>query len=845
MAKFNPDQGPLSADYTSDSKGFKANTAGADLFGDTAQLGIAGVKIADQNNLSNIQTEVQNEVDQVNNEWGTKASAFETNISNAGNQQPLPSDLENYGKQLRDTRKAYLNGNLKDSNYQMRIDSMSRQIRARYPGYREEIDKIIGSTLQLSTANDLRKSLMSQWTSEAATADAEAKRYDTFINQAREKGALQSDWDIRNNNGNPYTEAETKAHVAAVYSVDANYDRQLKALNVQDKSSEAGKKAALDLAQTDVSNITRKFTEGAYTLSGGGTMSALFEKIKAGQTATMSSEDKAQLTMGFSQAYTKMQTDLNARMNLPQYDGLSGDQKAKLVEQGLSVLNVAKDQIFGQQYGLLSISETLNKTQLADDLKMLGSDPAMRVFTMLKAWSNGSAVLDSLALGNPEMTSALNKALLNFTTGSFFDKSKGSLKAVIDGVNQASGNKLAPEVIKQSLKNAVTMLLDKNAGLDVATQAATLLFSEENQAFLNDYTTKSQRDLYDTFTSERVRNRMIELDKSVPGLLKNYTNWTLNSFHAMFNQDIATINDVNKFGNNITIQWNGKAGEFQANPNTEGLKRNVNALDQIYNAWSDDAAKTSMDALNKYIKGIKPIIEANGGTVEDAMTAIFEKEGINKTKNQGSLFYRMYEAMSKGNIDPKTGKPYQGPGGKGPTKASYEAAINTPSAELNGIDLDKTGSGALSSGSKLKDTIRRAEGTAGSYNTRFGGASDIELSNYDVGDVQQMAQIFGKKTGSSAIGAYQFMPDTIDELIKEGVIKPDDMFTPALQEKMADYLIAKAKNGSKTMAEFAKNLAGRWASLPQGPDETSQYTGVGMNTGPKIKWDDLMEAFGG
>ncbi len=60
---------------------------------------------------------------------------------------------------------------------------------------------------------------------------------------------------------------------------------------------------------------------------------------------------------------------------------------------------------------------------------------------------------------------------------------------------------------------------------------------------------------------------------------------------------------------------------------------------------------------------------------------------------------------------------------------------------------------------------------------------------------------------------------------------------------MADYLITKAKSGAKNTAEFAKNLAGRWASLPQGPDNTSPYTGVGLNRGPTIKWDDLMASF--
>lgn len=848
MAIFNPDQDPKTVDYTGQSHGVKANTAAADLFGAAGEIGVAAVKIADQNNLQNIQREVNSEVDQLNNEWGTSASAFETNV-NSQNIQPLPQDLQRYGKHLGDVRKAYLNGSLKESNYQMRIDSMSRQIRARYPGYRQEIDKIVNSTLGLSTANDLRKTLMAEWANEAAKVDDDTKRYAQEVTQARKDGALPPDWDRRNAAGNPYTMAETRMFMASRYQQDADMDRTKKSLDLIDKSSEAGKKAVYDSASKEISLVSQRIFEGGFSV-GGMTIGQLREKANAGMIKPFSPTEQAEIVAGFANFKSTVESQVVNRLSQPEYATLTQQQRDDLKKNALAQVDIVQDALLNQQYGMVNFSKQMNDTNLQNDIRKLDADPVVRLKKILKDYPDGQLIIDNLLTQNPELGTAFNNVLLSYLTGELANRGEKSLDSIIKTTADKNGGQLDPAVIKQTIHNATKMLLQKDASLEIASQAATILFSEENQDFLGRFTQKSQTQIFDTLISPRMTERMMELGKSDPQMFTNYRNWVLNSFTSLFNQDIATINDMNQFGDSLQIKWDAATGQFKEEVNPQATQRGAlkqmlpgGSLAQAYESWSTSEAKSSMSQLNKYVKQLKPIIEAEGGTVEEAVTALFEANGVGKAQNQGSLFFRLYDAMAKGNIDPKTGKPNE-VGGRFPTKDQMEKIKNqNNNPETQEFDLDKTGSGKLGANSKLKETIRKAEGTTNSYNTRFGGATDIELSLYDVGDVMDIAKMSGKKTGSGAIGAYQFMPATIDRLVKLGVIAEDDRFTPELQEKMADYLIAEATQGAKGREDAGKKLAGVWAGLPQGPDNSSPYTGVGMNKGPTISWDELMAAF--
>ena len=162
-----------------------------------------------------------------------------------------------------------------------------------------------------------------------------------------------------------------------------------------------------------------------------------------------------------------------------------------------------------------------------------------------------------------------------------------------------------------------------------------------------------------------------------------------------------------------------------------------------------------------------------------------------------------------------------------PTGTSYTTEAGGPSAGVSGY-------GTPEQQAFLK-TLRFAEGTSSSYGTIFGGNVVPELAagqltvqeTINMADTGKLPQRLGGKkiagygSGSKATGAYQFMPGTLEGLIKSGVLKANEAFTPEAQDRAA---LALAQQRGGITADVLKKegfsprvsakLAPVWASLP-------------------------------
>jgi len=134
----------------------------------------------------------------------------------------------------------------------------------------------------------------------------------------------------------------------------------------------------------------------------------------------------------------------------------------------------------------------------------------------------------------------------------------------------------------------------------------------------------------------------------------------------------------------------------------------------------------------------------------------------------------------------------------------------------------------------LLKSLRFAEGTSKSYGTIFGGNSVKELEEgkltvqetINMADTGKLPKRLGGGTvpgygkGSKATGAYQFMPGTLEGLIKNGALKGNELFTNKVQDRAALQLAANRgvtadllkKEGLS--ANVSNKLSPEWASFP-------------------------------
>lgn len=125
----------------------------------------------------------------------------------------------------------------------------------------------------------------------------------------------------------------------------------------------------------------------------------------------------------------------------------------------------------------------------------------------------------------------------------------------------------------------------------------------------------------------------------------------------------------------------------------------------------------------------------------------------------------------------------------------------------------------------------------GNYNAYFGHAdSTKDLSQMSLATIYAFQDAIYRQNGvSTAIGRYQFLKGTLQDLAKAKKLPPSTLFTPELQDDLAVALLVRRGysdwwKGEMDDASFANGLSQEWASLPS-PEKggRSYYDGEAGN----------------
>jgi conjugal transfer mating pair stabilization protein TraG len=145
----------------------------------------------------------------------------------------------------------------------------------------------------------------------------------------------------------------------------------------------------------------------------------------------------------------------------------------------------------------------------------------------------------------------------------------------------------------------------------------------------------------------------------------------------------------------------------------------------------------------------------------------------------------------------------------------------------------------------LLDLIAVPE-SRGNYNAWYGNAAQdrLDLADLTVDQVRDLQADLVRTNGGSAIGRYQFLDDTLDGLVNRLGLSGAELFTPALQDRMALELARDAGmedwiGGRISDERFAENLSQVWAGLPRDGSNESYYAGTQGNRAT-VDWDSVI-----
>lgn len=135
---------------------------------------------------------------------------------------------------------------------------------------------------------------------------------------------------------------------------------------------------------------------------------------------------------------------------------------------------------------------------------------------------------------------------------------------------------------------------------------------------------------------------------------------------------------------------------------------------------------------------------------------------------------------------------------------------------------------------QLRSLIAEAEAGPDGYDALIHGARVKPPKRPTELTVQEILDWIAATPGQPhAIGRYQFIPDTLRFLVTDLNISPSARFSPELQDRLADELLADAgflsfQRGEITRRSFMYRLAKVWAGLPL-PSGESYYEGYAGN----------------
>jgi muramidase (phage lysozyme) len=163
------------------------------------------------------------------------------------------------------------------------------------------------------------------------------------------------------------------------------------------------------------------------------------------------------------------------------------------------------------------------------------------------------------------------------------------------------------------------------------------------------------------------------------------------------------------------------------------------------------------------------------------------------------------------------------------------AAPSGGAAPRAGVSLPTSLGASTGTGStdRLLNLIGNVE-SRGNYNILVGGRTEPSLTNMTIAEVLEFQSgMPGRGHESTAVGKYQIIRGTLQDLVKSGAVSMNDVFSPATQDRLAITLLNRRGyqrylQGNMSVDQFADRVAMEWASFPM-PDGRSFYAGVGSN----------------
>lgn len=625
------------------SEGFRGSTAIGSMFQAAGSALKQGATIADTAVKGYIQREATQEVDRIRDDYGVGAAVeFKTGLDNP---RVLPEELNNAGDRLKMLRSAYMSNKLRESNYRAQLELASRQLRYRYPGYREEIDQMFTQITGNLPANALRASLMQE-----AEEDAAALRRSQGDEDSNAK-RLNRQWDKAIEDGLPIPQSMYEKKAAGTLTLEEfqpwrNNQSALKYQNDAIKDNIETEEKQRDQRDSRFSDLFKTATHQRVTALVQGSTSVIAndqEKFKAlmnrMREGKITKEDLQTAQMFAGKIRNAWEVE-KAKL-ASEYAGTLPKEKLNEIAGGGDVwLNSFLSDLENGNTGFLNHHmNTVKIAQNAANYEVSKNVRGIEYISVLKD-KLGPQLSDTI-LRNASVMSATQQQLDSFFLSKMVDGKKPVEDALAEMQKLSGGTLDAKQV--DSLTNGA-MQAAASTDTDETTTGTILdnLYGRGNGVNILKNIPQDKRPDFILKMVNPSYVKALENKRSAGTITQqqwdNYSKWVFDTATITLRSEASTANQIQNVRKNIKLQYDPKTytlktvARNEADPADADRSWIQRALSGAVEKGLEQTGRQSLDSINKLLIGAASIAKANGEDPNDVIPVLIEQIGINMTQ---------------------------------------------------------------------------------------------------------------------------------------------------------------------------------------------------------------------
>lgn len=652
---------PSAMDYSTRSRGTdkaRPNDAFGTLFEGIGKVVDSTVKTIDQRNIDQIKTELGTGVDAIRGSQGVDAAVNDPMVTGGGNNvtggpsgpSATPPAVNAGVSEIARLSEAYRDGRISDTYYFAKIESEARRLRAKFPGYRDEIDKEVSGLIGTNPANALRSSIIRDLKEAQSTAASRANSDEAIIERGKEH-LTPDQYNRWLRDKNPAFVAELKTTIQSEEAKKAGISSLKSQYELKKAQGSARQEEIEGIATQDATDTVFNILNTGIAAAGGQNLSSLTEKINQMATGkALTPEEMGQLRSGFAALMSQTELALNQKFSARfgkdgQYSYNSELRNPERIKQ---IKELAMAPIRAMEKAL-NDNDTGMFAWHANQAKLMKDSTIQQIYSRSNAARNLAAAQEilgpsfgALVLNNDVLKTAVSditRALVMDSVAKGVVGNSPLETQMLDNLREVRSNPnargLAVESTKGVLDTYRRILTNKATDDTSLRQMANTTFNPDRNFITNKdlLTGNSQQSVLASFTNPDLVENLSRLKSSDPQAWENYKRWLESSTQAVFTTTLGQLAEWQKgqSGVDVVVDNQGRISvTAQRTSAPGGFMGAQSARDSMVRGF-----ERQLGQLNSAIAARRLIAQKDGQDPNQVATTLLNAYGLRPTQTEG------------------------------------------------------------------------------------------------------------------------------------------------------------------------------------------------------------------